>query len=62
MLYQFFFYAERGSAFVRDQSDSVADSENVGVDGHPGLLKNDSLYDISSLSAHSGKLFQLFAS
>jgi hypothetical protein len=40
----------------------VADSENVGVDGHPGFLKNDSLYDIRCLSAHSGKLFQLFAS
>jgi hypothetical protein len=53
MFYQFFFHAERGGAFVRDQSDSMADSENVGVDGHAGFLENDCLYNIGRLSAYT---------
>ncbi len=46
----------------RGKARPVADPEDVGVDGHGGLVEDDVEHDVRCLAPHPAQLHQLFPS
>lgn len=58
---EFVLHAEGGGAGGGNQSDAMAQPEDMRVDGHAGLLEDDGLDDIGRLATDARQSLQLLA-
>ena len=62
MACEFFFDCKwRGAAWA-DEAYAVADSKDMGIDGHLCFLEYDCLYDVGGLSSYARETFEFFTS
>ena len=57
---EFLFHGQRRLRFLWNESEAVADAEDVGVNSHSGFAKGNAHHHVGRLAPHSRQGCQLF--